>query len=117
MWEGIGFFPLTITQLISGVFEHSVLHIQETYGLYGPYETPHFPIVYTTQNIQVEEYIHVVVIWEISFTLSITRRMFGIDTAQAEHAKSCEITFFPQKGQRSQKVTTHFCPRAFRLKT
>ena len=33
---------------------------------------------------------------------------------QAEHAKS---QFFLSKGQRSEKLTVHFCLRAFRLKT
>ena len=43
----------------------------------------------------------------------ITRRMFVIETA----SRACKITQFLSKGQRSEKLTTHFCLRAFRLKT
>ena len=33
---GGGSLQSICTQVISGVFEHSVLHIKEIYGLYGP---------------------------------------------------------------------------------
>ena len=40
---------------------------------------------------------------------TITRRTLVIETASR--------AYFLSKGQRSEKLTTHFCPRAFRLKT